>query len=109
MEASEARGGNALGLDPSQVYLCYAEVVEWIGSAYDEIVASWVEETTYKINNATQKADLYDAFNYIGDAAGFQSIFPGYGAENHQKLRDIAKKYDSRGVFQTLMPGGFKV
>ncbi|CAI7625670.1 hypothetical protein PCG10_009964 [Penicillium crustosum] len=109
MKASEARGGNALGLDSSQVYLCYAEVVEWIGSAYDEIVASWVEETTYKINNATQKAGLYDAFNYIGDAAGFQSIFPGYGTENHQKLRDIAQKYDSRGVFQTLMPGGFKV
>ncbi|CAI7655111.1 unnamed protein product [Penicillium palitans] len=109
MKASEARGGNALGLESSQVYLCYAEVVEWIGSAYDEIVASWVEETTYKINNATQKAGLYDAFNYIGDAAGFQSIFPGYGAENHQKLRDIAQKYDFRGVFQTLMPGGFKV
>lgn len=84
-------------------------MVEWIGSAYDEIVASWVEETTYKINNATQKAGLHDAFNYIGDAAGFQSIFPGYGAENHEKLRDIAKKYDPRGVFQTLMPGGFKV
>ncbi|CAI7594536.1 unnamed protein product [Penicillium viridicatum] len=109
MKASEAHGGNALGLDSSHVYLCYAEVVEWIGSAYDEIVASWVEETTYKINNATQKAGLYDAFNYMGDAAGFQSIFPGYGAENHQKLRDIAKKYDSGGVFQTLMPGGFKV
>ncbi|KGO52166.1 FAD linked oxidase, N-terminal [Penicillium expansum] len=109
MKASEAHGGNALGLDSSQIYLCYAEVVEWIGSAYDDVVASWVEETTYKINNATQKAGLYEAFNYIGDAAGFQSIFPGYGAENHQKLRDIAKKYDPQGVFQTLMPGGFKV
>ncbi|KAJ5177524.1 uncharacterized protein N7500_000223 [Penicillium coprophilum] len=109
MKASEAHGGNALGLDSSQVYLCYAEVVEWIGSAYDDIVASWVEETTYKINNATQRAGLYDTFNYIGDAAGFQSIFPGYGVENHQKLIDIAAKYDPRGVFQTLMPGGFKV
>ncbi|KAJ5355823.1 hypothetical protein N7517_010432 [Penicillium concentricum] len=109
MKASESHGGNALGLDPSQVYLCYAEVVEWVGSAYDDLVASWVEETTYKINNATQKAGLYDAFNYIGDAAGFQSIFPGYGGENHQKLIDIAEKYDRQGVFKTLMPGGFKV
>jgi hypothetical protein len=109
MKASEARGGNALGLDSSQIYLCYAEVVEWVGSAFDEIVAAWVEETTYKINNATQKAGLYDAFNYMGDAAGFQSIFPGYGAENHQKLVDTAARYDPRGVFQTLMPGGFKV
>lgn len=109
MKASEKAGGNALGLDSSQVYLCYAEVVEWIGSAYDDIVANWVEETTYAINNATQKAGLYDAFNYMGDAAGFQSIFPGYGAGNHQKLIKIAQKYDPKGVFQTLMPGGFKV
>ncbi|KAJ5312872.1 hypothetical protein N7508_003702 [Penicillium antarcticum] len=109
MQASEAAGGNALGLDSSKVYLCYAEVVEWIGTAYDDIVAKWVEDTTYKINNATQKAGLYDSFNYMGDSAGFQSIFPGYGEENHQKLIDVAQKYDSHAVFQTLMPGGFKV
>ncbi|KAJ5654157.1 hypothetical protein N7490_001160 [Penicillium lividum] len=109
IKASEARGGNALGLDASQVYLCYAEVVEWIGSAYDDIVASWVEETTYLINNATEKAGLYDAFNYMGDSAGFQSMFPGYGEANHKKLIKVAQKYDPTGVFQTLMPGGFKV
>ncbi|KAJ5754915.1 hypothetical protein N7533_004458 [Penicillium manginii] len=109
IKASEANGGNALGLDSSKIYLCYAEVVEWIGSAYDDIVAKWVEETTYAINNATQKAGLYDPFNYMGDAAGFQSIFPGYGAKNHQKLISIAQKYDPHGVFQNLMPGGFKI
>ncbi|KAJ5690414.1 hypothetical protein N7462_004806 [Penicillium macrosclerotiorum] len=109
IKASEARGGNALGLDSSKVYLCYAEVVEWIGSAYDDIVATWVEETTYMINNATQKAGLYDSFNYMGDAAGFQSIFPGYGETNHQQLIKTAQKYDPHAVFQKLMPGGFKV
>jgi hypothetical protein len=108
MEASEAKGGNALGFDSSKVYLCFAEVVEWIGSAYDDIVAQWVEETTYAINNATQNAGWYDAFNYVGDAAGFQSIFPGYGEENHAKLQTIARKYDPHSVFQTLMPDGFK-
>lgn len=44
-----------------------------------------------------------------GDAAGFQSIFPGYGADNHEKLKTIAKNYDPEGVFQNLMPGGFKI
>ncbi|KAE8386030.1 hypothetical protein BDV23DRAFT_187673 [Aspergillus alliaceus] len=39
MQASEAKGGNALGLDSSKIYLCYAEVVEWIGSTYGDIVA----------------------------------------------------------------------
>jgi hypothetical protein len=69
----------------------------------------WIEETTYAINNATFEAGLYDAFNYIGDAAAFQSIFPGYGPENHERLQAIAQKYDPNRVFQTLMPGGFKV
>jgi hypothetical protein len=76
MDASAKAGGNALGLDSSKVYLAYAEVVEWTGSKYNDIVMQWIEETTYAINNATFEAGLYDAFNYIGDAAGFQSIFP---------------------------------
>ncbi|EYE96924.1 FAD-binding oxidoreductase [Aspergillus ruber CBS 135680] len=109
IEASAKRGGNALGLDPKKVYLCYAEVVEWTGSKYDDAVMEWVEQTTEKINAATEKAGLYDPFNYMGDAAGFQEIFPGYGPANHQKLQSIAQKYDPYGVFQTLMPGGFKV
>jgi hypothetical protein len=69
----------------------------------------WVEETTDAINAATKKAGLYDPFNYLGDAAGFQKIFPGYGAENHRRLVKIAQKYDPHAVFQSLMPGGFKV
>ncbi|GFN16475.1 hypothetical protein AtubIFM55763_010310 [Aspergillus tubingensis] len=109
LEASESRGGNALGLDKDQVYLCYAEVVEWIGSEYDEIVGDWVVETTYKINNATLEAGLYDSFNYMGDAAWFQDIFDGYGQENLAKLQTIAQKYDPHSVFQVLMPGGYKI
>lgn len=65
MKASEQRGGNALGLDPSQIYLCYAEVVEWVGSEYDSIVDKWVQDTTKKINDATAKAGLFDPFNYM--------------------------------------------
>ena len=110
MKASAANGGNALGLDPSKgTYLCYAEVVEWIGSSYDPIVAAWTEKTTYAINNATQAAGLHDPFNYMGDAAGFESMFPGYGATNQAKLLSISRKYDPSRLFQTLMPGGFKI
>ena len=65
MKASAQRGGNALGLDPSKVYLCYAEVVEWTGSEYDDIVNQWVQETTQKINDATHREGLYDPFNYM--------------------------------------------
>ncbi|PWY89649.1 6-hydroxy-D-nicotine oxidase [Aspergillus sclerotioniger CBS 115572] len=111
LTASESRGGNALGLDSNQIYLCYAEVVEWIGEAYDDIVNEWLKETTEMINNATKKAGLYDAFNYMGDAAGWQDIFGGYGEENLERLREVAKVYDPKGVLQGegLMRGGFKL
>ncbi|KAL4921363.1 hypothetical protein BDW62DRAFT_219513 [Aspergillus aurantiobrunneus] len=109
LDASAKAGGNALGLDPSKVYLAYAEVVEWKGPEYNEAVMQWVEETTEAINRATKKAGLFDPFNYMGDAAGFQSIFPGYGAKNHQRLVEVAQRYDPSAVFQNLMPGGFKV
>ncbi|KAI5296625.1 hypothetical protein KEM52_005576 [Ascosphaera acerosa] len=108
-KATNQRGGNPLGLDEDQVYLCYAEVVMWQGAEYDDIVNSWVEETTYKINNATQKVGLYDAFNYMGDAAGFQNIYDGFSLENKNRLQQIARRYDPHGTFQKLMPGGFKL
>jgi hypothetical protein len=108
--ATNGVGGNPLGLDASKgTYLCYAEVVEWFGSEYDEVVAAWVESTTYAIKNATLEAGLYDPFNYMGDAAGFESIYPGYGATNKAKLLSISRKYDPSRVFQTRLPGGFKI
>ncbi|PGH15342.1 hypothetical protein AJ79_02508 [Helicocarpus griseus UAMH5409] len=110
LQNSAKKGENALGLNADKgTYLMYAEVVEWKSSQYDDIINAWVEKTTNAINKATQEAGLYDPFTYMGDAAGFQSVIPGYGAENVAKLREVAKKYDPTGVFQTLMPGGFKI
>lgn len=112
LDASSANGvgGNPLGLDSKKgVYLAYAEVVEWFGSEYDDAVNAWVESTTIAINAATEKEGLYDPFNYMGDAAAFQTVYPGYGAVNQKKLLDISRKYDPLRIFQTLWPGGFKI
>ncbi|KAK9769878.1 putative FAD binding domain-containing protein [Seiridium cardinale] len=103
--------GNALGVDPATkgTYLCWAGVVEWIGDSYADAANTWVENTTAAINNATQAAGIYDAFNYMGDAAGFQEIYAGYGSENQAKLLSISQKYDPDRIFQTRLPGGFKI
>ncbi|ORY13599.1 hypothetical protein BCR34DRAFT_623728 [Clohesyomyces aquaticus] len=93
--------GNALGLDTA--------MVEWFGSEYDAFIYSGVQNMTAAINAATQKARLFDVFNCMGDAAGFQAIYSGYGAANKAKLPSISRKYDPDGVYQNLMPGGFKI
>lgn len=104
-------GGNPLGFDPESegTHLAWAEVVEWSGPQYDEAVYSWIKETTWAIANATQEAGLYHAFTYMGDAAGFQDVYDGYGQENKQKLLHISRKYDPARLFQRLLPGGFKI
>lgn len=104
-------GGNPLGLDieGKGTYLAWAEVVEWRGDEYYDVVHEWIVSTTRKIEEATREAGLYDAFNYMGDAAGFQNIYPGYGKENEARLREVSRAYDPERVFQRLMPGGFKI
>ncbi|CEF71945.1 hypothetical protein FGSG_00100 [Fusarium graminearum PH-1] len=104
-------GGNALGLDTETkgTYIAWAEVVEWSGDEHNDEIFKWIEDTTWAIGNATQKAGLYDPFYYMGDAAGFQNIYDGYGAENKQRLLDISRKYDPLRVFQKYWPGGFKI
>ncbi|RKL03950.1 hypothetical protein BFJ71_g3919 [Fusarium oxysporum] len=104
-------GGNALGLDVEKkgTYIAWAEVVEWSGDEHNDAVFKWIEDTTWAIANATQKAGIYDPFTYMGDAAGFQNIYDGYGKENKQKLLQISRKYDPSRTFQKHWPGGFKI
>lgn len=70
-----------------------------------------MEDTTKAINDATKAAGLYSSFTYMGDSASFQTknFYDGYGAANKAKLLSISKKYDPTRLFQTLMPGGFKI
>lgn len=38
-----------------------------------------------------------------------QSPLSTYGAENIAFMKNVAAKYDPKGVFQTHQPGGFKL
>lgn len=48
-------------------------------------------------------------WKYLDYAYETQDPLASYGEENLQKLRDVSKKYDPEGVFQIMVPGGFKV
>ena len=103
--------GNPLGVDVAKkgTYLAWAEVVEWPDKEDNAAVDRWVRETTAAINDAAKAAGIWDAFMYMGDAAGFQDVFSGYGEKNVKRLRGISRAYDPDRVFQKLLPGGFKI
>ena len=48
----------------------------------------------------------YIYWNY---AFSDQDPLLSYGKENVEKLRNVSKKYDPDGMFQTACPGGFKL
>ena len=104
-------GGNPLGIDVESkgTYLAWAEVVEWRSEKYNGAVNAWLKSTTEAINNATKAAGIFDAYNYMGDAAGWQEVYAGYGDENVEKLKNVSRAYDPERLFQTLLPGGFKI
>jgi hypothetical protein len=48
-------------------------------------------------------------FRYLNYCDGSQDPLGSYGAENIRKMKDAAAKYDPTRVFQTMVPGGFKI
>ncbi|KAK3935951.1 hypothetical protein QBC46DRAFT_357856 [Diplogelasinospora grovesii] len=46
---------------------------------------------------------------YLNYADASQDALGSYGTDNVQFLRDVAKRYDPLGAFQTRIPGGFKI
>ncbi|RYP08661.1 hypothetical protein DL764_001789 [Monosporascus ibericus] len=112
-------GGNPLGLglssssavggEEGKVYIAWVGIVMWKEARYDDAVGRWIRDVADAINGAARESGLYDPFVYMGDAAGFQDVFAGYGAKNRERLLRVSREYDPDRVFQTLMPGGFKI
>jgi hypothetical protein len=63
------------------------------------------------IETTAQAEGVLSPFKYINYATtGWQKdAIRGYGEQEVQRLRNTAKKYDPKRVFQTQVPGGFKL
>jgi len=46
---------------------------------------------------------------YYDYADGFQDPVASYGEVNVRFMREVARRYDPGGVFQTALEGGFKI
>ncbi|KAH8897937.1 FAD-binding domain-containing protein [Thozetella sp. PMI_491] len=108
---SQQKGGNMLGLDQLG-----ENFVMWTGGvavAGDEAAFALAEAEfnamvarTKELSRSLQ-GDL--DFIYMNYAGPNQDPLGSYGAANIQHMRDVAAQYDPTGVFQTRIPGGFKI
>lgn len=81
----------------------------WSDPAYDAEMEQARDKVVEVSTAIAKKYGKFDPFIYINYGSPFQDPLCGYGAENVAFLKKTAKKYDPKGVFQTLMPGGFKL
>ncbi|KAK1773436.1 hypothetical protein QBC45DRAFT_461635 [Copromyces sp. CBS 386.78] len=110
LKAMEANGGNALGLKQSDGPLMLIQLTaQWADSALDDLMESSSEEVIGKINDLAKSRGLNHGFVYANYAGNRQSVFESYGADNHAKLKQVALKWDPKGILRKLWKGYFKL
>ena len=106
------RGGNSLGLPLSppggSLVLVYLSAT-WNSSADSAVVGAAADKLLNDIIKASTASGTFNSFIDLNHANKDQDPIAGYGASIKAQLQAVSKKYDPFGVFQTAVPGGFKL
>ncbi|KAF2649454.1 FAD-binding domain-containing protein [Lophiostoma macrostomum CBS 122681] len=103
-------GGNPLGVTDEQgnmMVLLLSPV--WNNTASDTLVVERAESLLAAADQAAKELGLLKRFRYLNYAAPGQEPLRSYGKKNFAALTEVSRKYDPNGVFQKLVPGGFKL
>ncbi|EHK24540.1 uncharacterized protein TRIVIDRAFT_189843 [Trichoderma virens Gv29-8] len=105
-----ATGGNVLGLEPedgNSVILLFSAL--WPNSSSNDSIYRQGRDTFTAIKAVAERKGVLRKFEYLNYAGPHQSPLASYGASSLDFLRQVSKKYDPIGVFQSKVPGGFKL
>lgn len=83
--------------------------VGWALESDSETVYQIVKDCVAAVDSFAKKNNVFDQFRFTNDASPYQKPLQSYGAGALDRLKRTSRKYDPTGVFQTLVPGGFKV
>ncbi|KAL8790213.1 MAG: hypothetical protein Q9213_000744 [Squamulea squamosa] len=103
-------GTNSLGVpaNESDIVMCVVTAAYQNG-ADDTVVQQRIAAIADKQERLLRKQRLYIPFKYLNYADISQDVIGSYGTNNKRRLQAVSRKYDPKGLFQTSVPGGFKV
>ena len=81
----------------------------WEEEDDDGVFQRLAEESLNELDDYARDAGKYNEYVYLNYADGSQNPLSGYGDESVEYMREVARRYDPDGVFETQVPGGFKV
>lgn len=83
--------------------------VNWDECRDDDFVKEMTRDTVEGMDAVARARGKAHPFRYLNYCADWQKPFEGYGEKNLRFLREVSKKYDPDGLFQTGCSGGFKL
>jgi hypothetical protein len=83
--------------------------MSWQGAEQDALFQQAGADLVDRIRAYAVSIGADNPYLYLDYADITQDPLASYGAENVKKMKAAAKKYDPEGVFQNLVPGGFKI
>ena len=100
-------GGNALGLEASDGPLVLlATAIKWADATDDGRAQGANYQFLARAESLAKEMRVWHRFKYVNYADESQDIWTGYGPENHQRLKDIQRAVDPRGIFTKGGLGG---
>jgi hypothetical protein len=103
-------GQNSLGLNPSdeRLVICLLSI-SYTDASDDTTVINAAKLFFTNVNALATQLGVNRNYIYLNYAGPFQNPIASYGAANVAHLKAASKKYDPHGLFQTGVPGGFKL
>lgn len=107
---STMRGGNVLGMERySENFIMYQSYLSWSEAKDDELFIGLGKMLTNGIQKFAAERGTAVEYLYLNYADEDQDPLSAYGADKVVFMKKVAEKYDPSGVYQTLLPGGFKI
>lgn len=110
---SKARqtGGNCLGLaDEEDDLVILLLTSTWTLAKDDERMYEAAQGFFKEVQMRAEQMGVDNPFIYLNYAGKWQDPVRGYGIQSIDTLRNVAARYDERGLFQSRqVPGGFKL
>ncbi len=107
---SQKTGGNAMNIDPEDGPLLGILInVKWTSETDDERSHIAVKAFMVKARALANEKGMLHRYIFANYAYKTDDVFKGYGEKSLEMLRETSRKYDSSGIFQKAVPGGFKL
>lgn len=81
----------------------------WDNKADDALFRRLASTGLEQLNEFAKSIGADNEYIYLNYADRSQNPLAGYGEENVEFMRMVAREYDPSGVFQNQVPGGFKL